>query len=546
VLYGDNAVGGVINIVTKSAAGRAPAARIEAGFGSFRRAEGNASASGGQGPWSASVYGNALASDGYRENSVTRQQNGVGDLRYSAAEGSAYINITGNNQHLGLPGARRVDATTGLNQLDSDRRGATTPFDYAESQGTTVTGGVTRILAPGTELIVDGGVRLRKDQAAAFLGGFDNFLTTDLVTASFTPRLTSEQTLFGLGAKIIAGIDFYNSTYRQDRGLHQGDAPIHSYRLHQRTLAGYAQDTVALMPSTDLTFGGRVQQNRLVAEDVFDANAPGSFFPFDVGGQPLDKTETHQAWHAGIEHRFSARVAVFARAAQSFRTPNVDERVGMAPSFSSMPTTFDLRTQTSRDIEGGVRVNAGKLSAQLSAYQMNLKDELHFSPVLFTNTNLDPTRRSGLELSTAYEVSSVVRLKGGATYTRAVFREGEFAGNDVPLVSRWTGNAGLSWDIWQKYLTFDGVVRYVGARRMDNDQVNLQPLIPAHTVVDVRIGGAVEKFTWSLAVQNLFNAQYYDYAVASPYPYGFGSALGTYNAYPLPGRTYMVRAGATF
>ena len=34
--------------------------------------------------------------------------------------------------------------------------------------------------------------------------------------------------------------------------------------------------------------------------------------------------------------------------------------------------------------------------------------------------------------------------------------------------------------------------------------------------------------------------QYYDYAVASSATYG------RYNAYPLPGRTYMVKAGATF
>jgi iron complex outermembrane receptor protein len=151
-----------------------------------------------------------------------------------------------------------------------------------------------------------------------------------------------------------------------------------------------------------------------------------------------------------------------------------------------------------------------------------------------------------LETSVKVQVTDTVRLSGAANYTRAVFREGTFAGNDVPLVSRWSGNVGASWDIWQKYLIFDGVVRYVGARRMDNDQVNLQPLIPAHTVVDVRLGGEVEKFYWSVSVQNLFNAQYFDYAVASPFPFGFGSSIGTYNAYPQPGRTYMVRAGATF
>src|SRR6185312_13387428 len=136
VLYGDNAVGGVINIVTQSAVAQMPSGRIEGAFGSFRRAESNGSASGSSGPWSASAYGNALVSDGYRDNSVTRQYNGVADVRSTAAEGAAYFNVTANDQHLGLPGARRVDATIGVNQLITDRRGATTPFDFADTQGT--------------------------------------------------------------------------------------------------------------------------------------------------------------------------------------------------------------------------------------------------------------------------------------------------------------------------------------------------------------------------------------------------------------------------
>src|SRR4029077_11295863 len=103
----------------------------------------------------------------------------------------------------------------------------------------------------------------------------------------------------------------------------------------------------------------------------------------------------------------------------------------------------------------------------------------------------------------------------GFAYTRAVFRDGLFSGHDVPLVSRWTGNVGVSWDIWQKWLTFDGVVRFVGARRMDNDQLNIQPMIPASTVVDVRFGGEYDRYFWSFAVQNLFNANYFDYAIAS-------------------------------
>src|SRR5262249_46596227 len=153
---------------------------------------------------------------------------------------------------------------------------------------------------------------------------------------------------------------------------------------------------------------------------------------------------------------------------------------------------------------------------------------------------LDPTRRYGSETSASWQATETVRFKGGYAYTRAVFREGIFAGNEVPLVSLNTGSAGVIWNIFDRRLVFDGVVRYVGSRRMDNDQSNLQPMIPAFTLVDLRIGGEIENFFWSFAVQNVFDKFYYDYAIASPYPYGFASQIGTFNAYPQPGRIFML------
>jgi iron complex outermembrane receptor protein len=89
-------------------------------------------------------------------------------------------------------------------------------------------------------------------------------------------------------------------------------------------------------------------------------------------------------------------------------------------------------------------------------------------------------------------------------------------------------------------LVLDVGARLIGDRRMDNDQANVQPLIPAHAVVDVRLGGQYEHLFWSVAVQNLFDADYFDYAIASAF------ALNTYNAYPQPGRTFIVRAGLQF
>ena len=125
-------------------------------------------------------------------------------------------------------------------------------------------------------------------------------------------------------------------------------------------------------------------------------------------------------------------------------------------------------------------------------------------------------------------------------YTRAVFREGPFAGDDVPLVSRYTAMGGVTWNIWQNYLVFDATIRAWSERFMDNDQANTQRPIPASATADLKLSGQYERFFWSLSVNNLFDALYYDYAIASTF------TPGRFSAYPLPGRTYMVKVGATF
>ena len=88
-------------VETERRGSRAPSAR-------FNYREGKASVSGSKGPWSASVYSNAINSDGYRDNNSYRQLNGVGDLRYTYEQGSALPeHCRPTIRIIGLPGARR-------------------------------------------------------------------------------------------------------------------------------------------------------------------------------------------------------------------------------------------------------------------------------------------------------------------------------------------------------------------------------------------------------------------------------------------------------
>ena len=548
VLYGDNAVGGVINIVTKTGAGGPPGAmRLEAGAGSFNQLTGSVSTAVNSGPWSASFYGNQIKSDGYRVNNALDQRNGIGNLNYNTADLTAFLTLSGDDQNLRLPGGRFVDPSIGLNELATNRQGTGTPFDYADKQGANATAGFTKSLWNGAELIVDGGVRDKKQQLGFFgtnpgSSFASTYVDADLLTWSITPRLSVKSQIFAMPSSILTGIDYYDATYHQDRGAFKGFAPWHMYDLAQQTLAGYWQQTIGLLPTTDFAYGARVQNTSLTARDRFDPTAP---LAFDTQANPLDSSETQYALHIGLEHRFNDVFSVFGRAARAFRTPDVDERVASGPAFdpitfAPIPQNFKLKTQTSQDVEGGFRIKGGGVQIQSSLYLMDLTNEIHFDPVNFYNTNLDPTRRYGSETSASFRVSDTLLLRTGMAYTRAIFRDGIWAGNDVPLVSRYTANAGLTWNVWQNFLVFDATARFWTDRRMDNDQGNTPRAIPAGGTIDLKLSGQYERYFWSFTVNNVLNALYYDYAVASTF------TDGRFSAYPLPGRTYMVKAGATF
>src|SRR5581483_6241421 len=171
---------------TKKDAPAGFAGRVEGGFGSFRTGEGNVSTTAASGPWSTSIYSNGFRSDGYRDNNDLQRFNGVGEIRYSGEQGTAFFNIAGDDVKLRTPGTRIISPPLGLNEPVTDPRGTSTPFDYANKQALNLTTGFTRALAPGLDLVFYGGYRQKNTQFAVFssTGTPFGYNDTELTTSS--------------------------------------------------------------------------------------------------------------------------------------------------------------------------------------------------------------------------------------------------------------------------------------------------------------------------------------------------------------------------
>ena len=201
--------------------------------------------------------------------------------------------------------------------------------------------------------------------------------------------------------------------------------------------------------------------------------------------------------------------------------------------------SFALATQTSWDAEVGARWSAGRLTAQASAWRMNLRNELHFNAGTFLNENLPPTRRDGLEANARITLTPTLALDLNAAWIQARFRNGDNAGRDVPLVAARTGAAAIRWEArtdWFLTTTAAGV----GPRWMDNDDANTGVRIPGHTLVNLKLAGRAGPWTVSAQVNNALGAKHVAYAVAS------ANTPTTYNAYPLPARSFRLELGRSF
>ena len=552
VLYGDGATSGVINIVTRSPLKQGAALEAFGRIATYNTREGQlygAYTSGNLGI-NASIYG--LTSDGYRANNRNEQQNNTANLRWALGDTTLDVRLGTDRQDLGLPGARRIQPSIGLNEYAADPRGAQTPQDYASRDGARA--GVTLAHALGdTELSL--GLDWRNKQLR---GSFVQQLRAQgdsMTMLSLTPRARMPFQLGGFDHRLTIGADWYSWSFdsRRDVAVENLGQPLNRIQATQKNQAFYFQDLIELSSATRLDLGWRSERVRYAATDTLDTTAPGFACPFPpfcpaAAGTARD-TQSQDAWDLGLRHAFMRGVTGFARAGRSYRFVNIDELYDFDP-FGN-PQFQILQPQHAQTYEAGIEWRARGHFLRAGLFRTDVTNEIHLDP--FTagigNTNLPPSRRQGLELDSAWQATASLRLTARYAYTDARFVQGalpggpfaigtslDIAGKYVPLVPQHKLNAGFVWDAGGgSRLT--GSLMAVSSQYMDNDEPNtLGVKIPRTVVADLKYAHG---FSWgrvSLSVNNLFNQSYYSYAIRSPF------VGDRYAVYPLPGRTIGLSA----
>jgi iron complex outermembrane recepter protein len=526
VLFGAGASGGVINIITKSAAAKSGGS-VSLGIASYNGREGKASWNGRGEHTRLRLSVAQMETDNYRRNNADRQRSLMGDLRHDFSAANVSIKFGAEDQSLRFPSERVVSPTQGIDELSTDRRGTSSPNDYSKRDSAFVTAGLS-VKAGAGELAIEAGYR-NKNQEASFVR-FGSYVKGDSDTHSFGLRYRLPyQTDFAANT-LIVGADYADWDYHSLRANDPVSAPTADVAAKQRNQSAYFMH-LSSVGATTLSFGARQERTDQQARDKLSAKsyAQGSM------------SNSVHAYELGIKQGIAQNLTLFGKLGRSYRLPVVDEIYnqfgGPDPFYDSIVVL--LKPQRSLDREVGIDYHWGVSDLRASAYRMEVADELHYNALTFENMNLSPTLHQGLELEGKTKLGNSLSVFANYSYAQARFISGSYGGTDVtgkniPLVPRHRFNLGGTWRMnEQDKLSVN--ISHVGSQVFDNDQDNtFGQEIPAFTTADAKLIREAGPWKWTFAVNNLANEKYYTYGIRSRF------TAGRYNTYPMPERNFSL------
>ncbi len=517
VLYGAGATAGVINIITRPAIANKTTGRVFATAGSYGSSELRADLATGGSAWGINLTASSSDSDGYRHNNQTSSDNASGELRVDGSSGWAALRINADKQHVRTPGIRSQT------QLSTDPRGTGNPNDYGDIDSTQgILSGEYR-LSDSVTLSADASLRDKVAQffSQSLFGTVFNDTHVNVLTLS--PRVKWRSDLGGMENVLITGVDLADWTYHTGWQA-TGFFFSRNENGTQRNNAIYVQDQLRLTPALRLSLGVR-------QESVKQASAE-SLTPLPRSS----KTHDLDAHDIGLRYEWSESIALLARSGRSYRIANVDDNRCFFP-----PCAPFLQPQTSRDNEIGAEWKRSDAHLRLSLFESKLRNEIYYNNLIFTNTNLSPTKRQGIELDGGFNPSANWDLGARYFYTRARFDQGVYGGIDVsgkevPLVPKQRAAFTAGWQ-QSADTRLTASATYVGSQSYDNDPANLFHKMPSYTLVDFKVAHRIGQLKLSGGVNNLFDKKYYSYALVNS-----STAPTTFSAYPETPRTAYVSA----
>lgn len=502
VLFGEQAVGGVINIITKKAMKGELEGTATITAGSFGLQDTVVNLRQGfDNGLSYSVSAQDRESDNFRDNNESKNQNYLANVRYEFSRGYVFAEAQKVNDNLRLPGALYDD------QVITNPRATDKPSDFSDQDNNIARLGTGITMTDNISLVAD--YADRDESTLGFLGGA---FKQNLHQKNLSPRVIVKLPMQGSELVSTIGYDQVNAHYDIHSAFGDTKASQHIKDI-------YAQFIVPVVSDLHLTAGAR----HSTVEDearVIDYR----------GNQLKQKDQSSTAVELGANYAIQNGWEVFARIADGFRYANAND-------YSYALKGFDfLLPQESQTEEIGARWSSSTLNVQYALYNMDIDNEIIFDGLTYANINSTASERSGGNVNLSWNIDSWIDLALNYTYTDAKVSLGANKGKLVPYVAKHTANAAVNFH-WVESVNVQVAANYVGTRYRSNDDENNQGKLPENIIWDLNA-------TWSpissvdvqLGVKNITNETYANFHTYNSWAKGSVKTA----QYPQPERNYTL------
>jgi iron complex outermembrane receptor protein len=528
VQYGDKAVGGVVNIITRS--DKLISGSVSATIGSF----GTGIASGNY----ATKFDNTkldinfstASTDGYRDNSQASQ--GVmktGITHFINKVDKVFLEGLFSSQSYGTPGGVLGQVGEGNPKAAKFNNVG----DKYVNNGTVIT--IGSAFALGMQDFFEGEFTYKDSGATQYTPNLTDKVTIlDKWSFDLTPRYKK---LWGEFGESVLGLDYSQAmgSFITDQGNNQ--------KANLTNRSYYITHRLPITSQVDFLGGYRKQTQEANAFDYKNS----------IGSSNASKTQSANASDIAINYRYGIlnKQKIFAKINNSYRFANIDEYWGIAygpgPSYTATRVFSGILVpQKNNTIEVG---GEWQLNTQeklgLSFYQMDSSNEIRYDHSTGTNINSADIRRVGMVANAYLQLSPYWTVMPKLNIQTAKYQAGTFNGSDVALVPNVTSSLGIIYKP-KSSTTYTSYVNYVGSQRYEGDEANTLNKMPSFVTVDL---SAIYKYgSWesSVNLKNIFDKRYSNYGGHGFVSKPDGSSGNSYYYYPADPRAIFLTTRYTF
>lgn len=547
-IFGKNALGGVINITTKTGATPRQVTG-EVLLGSFGRQRYTANTSGPIGDFNYYANFSQETEDGFRDESDGRITRLVGRLGYEPTEDTnialAYNYVNSDLKQAGsLP----------INIAEVNPQANFTPGDFVKRENDFLRFNLRHVLPQG--FVFSANAFYRKLEQDSFLnsqpftiGGMNTTSLNLSNTQSWggVAQVTHQSAPFGFENQLVLGGELKWNDFGNHLTALSDFGPFEVRReTDEEISAFYVEDTINLTSNLIISGGVRYDRDELDFMDLLT--------PVNNGIKVFERLTPR----ASITYLFSPQLSGYFTYSQGFRVPTNEELFALG-AFGSNP---DLQPVRAKNFELGFKGQMDSWArVTVAVYQIDVRDEIFFTCILCDfspndgqNRNVPKTQRRGVEATLIFNPNRYFEGVINYSYTQAEYRsQFNFSstkvvedGDTIPLVPK--NRLSLTGTVhpfpeWS--FTLNGL--YVGEQVFQNDENNVRPLLPDYFVLNSRlayerpVSGGI--FTAFFAVENMTNSNYFTSGIYAANRITGGGAI---EAFVVPAQSVTFLGGITY